>query len=236
MSPTLRPSLPLGARRPLLPGAQALHRRSSAAARAYQIAKDRLLDGSYQPGVLLSENELARELGISRTPVREAFLQLEAEDLIELYPRRGALVKPIAPSEADDVFEARLLIETHCGGRVASGDGAIVPALRDLVQEQQLALETDDGPPFVVSDREFHRLIVSTNGNDLLTRQYDALRDRQQRIAASAVARDRDRVSGFIAGHVGIVDAIERHDAPGTIELIAEHLRHARALSLRPRP
>jgi DNA-binding transcriptional regulator YhcF (GntR family) len=94
----------------------------SAAARAYRHVKDRLLDGRFPGGVLLSENELARELGISRTPVRQAFVQLETEELLDLYPRRGALVRPISMLEAEDVLEARLLIETHCVRRVAAQD------------------------------------------------------------------------------------------------------------------
>jgi DNA-binding GntR family transcriptional regulator len=235
MSPTLRSSLPTSALRATLPSRPAFARRPSAAARAYEVAKERLLDGTYEPGVLLSENELARELGVSRTPVREAFLQLESEDLLELYPRRGALVKPIAPSEADDVLEARLLIETHCVSRIAAGDGWSVSALRALVDEQELALR-DDGPSFIVADREFHRLIVSANGNDLLTRQFDALRDRQQRIAVTAVARDPQRMAAFIADHGSIVDAIAERSPQLAAERTAAHLRRAHELYRRPRP
>ncbi len=225
MSPTLRPTLPTR------PGSA---RRSSSAARAYQVAKERLLDGSWEPGMLLSENELAKELGISRTPVREAFLQLEAEDLLDLYPRRGALVKPISPSEADDVLEARLLIEAHCAARVAAGAGEVVPALRASVAEQEQALR-EGGTPFVVADREFHRLIVEANGNALLTRQYDALRDRQARIAVSAVARDTARITQFIAEHRAIAAAIEARDPDQAAERVAAHLRHANELARRSR-
>jgi DNA-binding GntR family transcriptional regulator len=229
MSPSLRPALPAR------PG---FTRRSSSAARAYQVAKERLLDGSWEPGTLLSENELAKELGISRTPVREAFLQLEAEDLLDLYPRRGALVKPISPSEAEDVLEARLLIETHCAARVAAGDAQVAAALRASVAEQDQALRDGGvgGTPFVIADREFHRLIVAANGNDLLTRQYDALRDRQQRIAATAVARDPARIAGFIAEHREIAAAIEQRDPEAAADRVAAHLRRANELARRSRP
>ena len=229
MSPSLGSSLP---RRP------GSTRRVSSAARAYEVAKERLLNGRYGPGTLLSENELARELGISRTPVREAFLQLEAEDLLALYPRRGALVRPISPSEAEDVLEARLLIESHCAARVAADRGEVAAALRASVAEQERALREGGvgGTPFVIADREFHRLIVAGNGNELLTRQYDALRDRQQRIAVTAVARDPSRVAGFIAQHAGIAEAIEQHDPESAAERIAAHLRSAHELARRPRP
>jgi len=95
-------------------------RSPSAADRAYAHIKKRLLDGRFAGGTLLSENDLAKRLSMSRTPVRQAFLQLEAEGLLELYPRRGALVVPISPSEAEDVLEARLLIEQHCARSVAA--------------------------------------------------------------------------------------------------------------------
>jgi DNA-binding GntR family transcriptional regulator len=227
VSPSLRHNPP--------PGHPGPARRSSSAARAYEVAKERLLDGSWEPGRLLSENELAKELGISRTPVREAFLQLEAEDLLDLYPRRGALVKPISPSEVDDVLEARLLIETHCAARVAAADRTVSAALRASVAEQVHALR-DGGTPFVIADREFHRLIVAANGNELLTRQYDALRDRQQRIAATAVARDPARIAVFIAEHEGIAEAVEQHDPEAAAERVAAHLRHAIELARRSRP
>lgn len=228
MSPSLRASLP---------GRVGYARRPSSAARVYEVAKARLLDGSYAPGTLLSENELARELGISRTPVREAFLHLEAEDLLTLYPRRGALVKPISPSEADDVLEARLLIETHCAARVAAESSETAAALRASVADQEQALRDggEGGVPFAIADRDFHRLIVAANGNELLTRQYDALRDRQQRITVTAVARDPGRVAGFITEHAAIAEAIEQGDSEAAAERMAAHLRNAHELARRRR-
>ncbi|MGA9857044.1 MAG: GntR family transcriptional regulator [Solirubrobacteraceae bacterium] len=209
-------------------------RAGSASAQAYQYAKERLLDGRFASGTLLSENELARQLGISRTPVREAFLQLEAEGMLELYPRRGALVTPISPSEADDVLEARLLIEGHCVARVAEQGPQLAAALRDVIAEQEQGLR-GGGPTFAVSDRRFHRLIVAANGNDVLTRQYDALRDRLQRIAATAAARDPGRIARFISEHAAIADAIEHRDAQLAVELVTVHLRQANELARRAR-
>jgi DNA-binding GntR family transcriptional regulator len=206
----------------------------SATQRAYEFVKQRLLDGRYAGGTLLSENELARQLGISRTPVRQAFQQLEAEDLLELYPRRGALVRPIAPSEADDVLEARLLIEKHCVRRAAARGAELAVTLREAIAKQERSLRAN-GTDFIVGDREFHRAIVAANGNPILLRQYDALRDRLQRIAATAVARDPTRIAAFIAEHREIADAIERGDGRGAADLTAAHLRRAHELARRPR-
>jgi DNA-binding GntR family transcriptional regulator len=208
-------------------------RRSSAALRAYDYVKTRLLDGRYAGGLLLSENEVARQLGMSRTPVRQAFVNLEAEGLLELYPRRGALVRPITASEADDVLEARLLIESHCAKRVARYGHELTEALEASLAEQERTLR-EDPAGFAIADRKFHRSIVAANGNALLTQQYDALRDRQQRITAAAAALDPVRVAGFINEHRAIAAAVESGDADAASELITTHLLRAYELARRP--
>src|SRR3954451_7664571 len=138
----------------------------SAAARVYAHMKERLLDGRFPGGTLLSENEIAQRLGLSRTPVRQAFVQLEGEQLLELYPKRGALVVPISPSEASDVLEARLLIEQHCARRAAVvGGPALAAELAETIAAQERSLE--EGVGFAWADRQFHRAIVSAAGNKL---------------------------------------------------------------------
>ena len=206
----------------------------SATRRAYLYVKERLLDGRLPGGTLLSENELAQRLGVSRTPVRHAFVRLEAEGLIELYPRRGGLVVPISASEADDVLEARLLIEQHCARRVATPGAAPAAELESAIADQEAAAR-DDRAAFVRADRRFHRAIVAAAGNALLTRQYDSLRDRHQRIAATTVATDPARVERFIAEHREIAAALERGDAQAAADLTAVHLHTAHELARRPR-
>jgi DNA-binding GntR family transcriptional regulator len=203
----------------------------SAAARVYAHVKERLLDGSFPGGALLSENELSQQLGLSRTPVRQAFVQLEAEGLLELYPKRGALVVPVAASEIEDVFEARLLVEEHCARRAATTGGAALAAqLAEAIAEQEAAMARGDAgrADFARSDRRFHRAIVDAAGNAILTRLYDALRDRQQRIAAVSLARNPGDAERFVAEHRGIVDALGRADATAASELVSAHLRTAR--------
>jgi DNA-binding GntR family transcriptional regulator len=198
----------------------------SAAAVAYAFIKERLLDGSYAGGTLLSENELARRLGISRTPVRQAMLQLAGEGLVQVYPRRGALVLSPRPSESDDVLEARLLIETHCALAAAEHNRELAESLREIVAEQE-ALVRDGGAGFLAADREFHRRIVAANQNEILVGYYDGLRDRQQRLLATTVARDPASVARFVAEHRGIVDAIAAGDGARAAELTIQHLRAA---------
>src|SRR4051794_3211856 len=90
----------------------------SASERAYRHVKERVLDGTIPGGELISENEVAEQLGMSRTPVRAAFGQLEAEGLLRLYPKRGALVVPVSAQETEAVMEARWVIERYAIERV----------------------------------------------------------------------------------------------------------------------
>lgn len=204
----------------------AAEQNDSASRRAYAFVKERLLDGTYASGMLLSETELARTLGISRTPVRQALVHLEAEEMLDLHARRGALVRPVSRSEAQDVLEARMLIETHCARRVAVDGRSLSGAMRDSLAAQKRSL-VSGGDGFVVADREFHRVIVAAEGNEVLTRQYDALRDRQQQMLGITIARDRVRIGQLIAEHRRIADAIVHGDGATAADLTAAHLRSA---------
>src|SRR6201994_5001195 len=86
-------------------------RSESAADRVYRWLRGRILDGTFPGGRLLSEGEVADAVEVSRTPVREAFLQLAAEDMLELYPKRGALVVAVNAPELPEGLVARSLIE-----------------------------------------------------------------------------------------------------------------------------
>ena len=200
--------------------------------RVYAFVKERILDGGYPGGELLSEGEVAEALGVSRTPVREAFLLLEAEGLMRLYPKRGALVVPVSPDEVRDVMETRMLVERHAADRLArrGGDAApVIEDLRGLIARQERLLDEGDLTGFVAADRGFHHTIVAAAGNAILTRISDSLRDRQRRMVAATVTRDPELPRRFVAEHRGILEAIERGDADEAARLVEAHLESSRS-------
>jgi DNA-binding GntR family transcriptional regulator len=211
-----------------LAGAPAEATPGSAAARAYAHVKERLLDGRFPGGALLSENELSQQLGLSRTPVRQAFVTLETEGLLELYPKRGALVVPVSAAEIEDVFEARMLVEEHCARRAAADGASLVAELEESIAAQERAAAGRDSAGFARADRDFHHAIVAAAGNAILARLCDSLRDRQQRIAAASLAGRPSFADRFIAEHREITAALGRGDADAAAELAAAHLRGAR--------
>ncbi len=159
----------------------------SAADRAYSHVRDGILSARYPDHELLAEGAIADEVGVSRTPVREALLRLEAEGMIRLLPKRGALVLPVTAAEWRDVLDTRLLVELHAALSVlAAGDGpALATRLAGPLQALADAAENGDVPGYVAADRDFHASIVAAGGNQILNRLYGSLRDRQLRMGAA---------------------------------------------------
>ena len=196
----------------------------SAADRAYDHTKQRILDGGFAQGSLIGEGEVSDAVGVSRTPVREAFLRLEAEGLLRLYPKRGALVVPISAADVEDVMETRLLIERFAVRRVIDLDLDLSERLDAEIAAQERHAAAHDAIAFVDADREFHRVFVAATGNAIVLRTHDSLRDQQNRMGLAALSDGSERIDRILAQHRTIVGAIERRDAAAAEELIERHL------------
>jgi DNA-binding GntR family transcriptional regulator len=210
---------------------------ASAADRVYQWLRARILDGTLAGGRLLSEGEVADAVQVSRTPVREAFLQLAAQDMLELYPKRGALVVPVTAAELREVLAARALLEPWAARAVAGlpDRAAVVATLRGLIDDARRALDPHDGLRFQDADRGFHQQLIGSAGNQLLAGFYGSLRDRQLRAGMIAIYNDPVRSAESIGEHAAIVGALERGDADAAATAMKEHLSGtALALGLAP--
>ncbi len=205
----------------------------SATSRAYDHVKQAILDRAYPGGALLSEGEIATAVGVSRTPVREALLRLETEGLVRLYPKRGALVLPVSPQEISDVIEARELVETFAAGKAALDD-RLVAGLSACIDVMRAHAAGGDAKAFAHADRCFHRTLVAAAGNEIITQLYDALRDRQLRMAR-LTADDPDRTAAAIAEHAEILEAVRSGDRGRIGAAVHRHLSTAEA-ALHRRP
>src|ERR1700759_102108 len=110
--------------------------RVAAKDRAHEYVKRQVLTGAFPGGELISEGEVAGALGMSRTPVREAFLRLEAEGLLRLYPQRGALVVPVSSEEARAVIEGRLGLGPFAAGKVIGRGPAVWASVSERLSVQ----------------------------------------------------------------------------------------------------
>jgi DNA-binding GntR family transcriptional regulator len=195
--------------------------------RAYAFTKGRVLDSTFPGGDLITEGEVADALGMSRTPVREAFLRLEGEGLLRLYPKRGALVVPVSVGEVEAVMETRLLVERFALDKLlAAGPApAIAVELDRTITEQELRATDGDADGFVAYDREFHTTFVVAAGNPIVTGLYDSLRDRQQRMVITSLLIDTKRSESILIEHRALTEAIRAGELERAQTVLAAHLR-----------
>jgi len=209
-------------------------REPSAAERVYVHVRAGILDRRYPDNELLAEGRIAEETGVSRTPVREALLRLEAEGMVRLLPKRGALVVPVSVQEWRDVLATRLLVESHSAATVvAAGRGPALAEVLDVHLDRLCSAAcAADVPAYVAADRDFHAAIVAAAGNGILTKLYGTLRDRQLRMGATnLMAADggplRARMDATAADHRSIAEAIREGDADRAVALTRTHLATA---------
>ncbi|MFC4948240.1 GntR family transcriptional regulator [Pseudonocardia sp. GCM10023141] len=198
-----------------------------AADRAYALTKELVLTGELPGGHLFSEGDIAARLGVSRTPVREAFLRLQAEDLLRLIPKRGAVVVPVPPGEAADVLDAREAIETAAVRRLLRRPDlvpAAVAELRAALEVQRGHAERGDLGGFAEADEVFHRTLVAAGRNALTVRFYATLADRQRRMSIHALSPVPGRLDVVLRQHGELIAIIERGDADQFAVALGAHL------------
>lgn len=204
---------------------------ASAADRAYTFVKRQIVTGGYGGGTLISEGEVSTAVGVSRTPVREAFLRLEAEGLLRLYPKRGALVVPVSADEIREVLDARLVIEEHAA-RIAIDAGRhheLAAELRAILGEQDDSGLRRDAARFTEIDQQFHVTLAEAAGNRLLAGFYATLRDRQLRMGTAALLRDPGRYDAILGEHALLADLIDGGDAGAVARELTRHLAATKA-------
>ncbi|MFI6277480.1 GntR family transcriptional regulator [Streptomyces sp. NPDC050988] len=195
-----------------------------AAERVYAHVKQAVLERRYEGGTLLTEGELADAVGVSRTPVREALLKLEVEGLIRLYPKKGALVLPVSAQEIADVVETRQLVEEHAIRKAVPASPALIERLTELLAKQKEQAAAGDLSGAAVTDRCFHAEIVRSGGNQILSRLYDQLRDRQLRMGVAVMHAHPDRITKTLVEHQEILDALRSGDAEAAVALVHRHV------------
>ncbi|MEU1591777.1 GntR family transcriptional regulator [Streptomyces sp. NPDC005708] len=214
------PSPPSPAPAPEKPSAK----QPPAADRVYAHVKQGVLGRRYEGGTLLTEGELADEVGVSRTPVREALLRLEAEGLIRLYPKKGALVLPVSAQEIADVVETRQLVEEYAARKAVPAPHALISRLEELLARQKEQAAAGDLAGAAVTDRTFHAEIVRSGGNEILSRLYDQLRDRQLRMGVAVMHSHPDRIAKTLTEHAEILHALRSGDAEAAVEIVHRHV------------
>jgi len=207
----------------------------SASDRAYAHVKRGILDGTHAGGQFFTEGEVAEAVGVSRTPVREALLRLEVEGLVRLYPKKGAMIVPVSTQEAQDVVEARAVIEEWAASRMWPHRKEILDDLGGLLAAMRTARKAGAVEDFVVADRTFHERIVSAAGNAILTRAYRSLCERQLCVSHVVMRVSDARMDRAITSHRHLIGLLSAGTKADFLAAAHDHLKvaHEQAGSVR---
>ena len=191
--------------------------KSSLKVQAYNYLKECILSGKLESGVLYTEMNLAKELGISRTPVREAVLQLAHEDYVTLKPNKGFLVKTYTIEEIKEYLDVRKAVEGFCGMETLKEKNTdrwnkLIKKLEKILDEADMILRKGTDPEgFMKKDAEFHFEIVSFAKNSQMERIMFDMRDKMNKIGL-----DSEKIEGRSEDtqkeHRAIFEALKRND------------------------
>lgn len=189
-----------------------------------QAIEDAVIAGEFLPGDRLDEISLAERFGVSRTPIREALLQLGAEGFIDVRPRRGAIVSVLSPTQLVEMFETMAEIESACGRLAArrltpESDKTMEAAHRDC----EAAVREGDSEQYYASNRNFHEAIYRASRNEFLADQALSLHKRLSAYRRIQL-RARNRLVQSLQEHAGILEAIRAGDEQLAATRLHDHV------------
>lgn len=194
--------------------------------------REAIRDGVFKSHERLMEIRLAEELGVSRTPIREAIRRLEQEGFVVMIPRRGAYVANISEKAVKQVFEIRIALEELAAGLAAEN---IYPdelaTLERMLEEIRGYVENNDNKKLIEADVEFHDILYRASRNDRLGEILNNLREQMLRFRSFS-AYLPGRLSETWKEHRELLDAISARDVVGAKAIAVKHLKNAQEVLL----
>jgi DNA-binding GntR family transcriptional regulator len=194
----------------------------------YRSIKEQLLDGSLREGMRLTEELLATQLGISKSPVREALNRLEVEGLVSIESRRGAYVREYSAKEVSDLYDLRELLDCHAVA-TARVTPTLLREMAESIERTKRFLEVRDRVKHVEEDLRFHSLIAEASGNPEFFRIFENVQEK------SLLCRYRSYdLSGNFSpvGHGKIYQAFKQGDRQAAQVAMQDHIREVKTCLL----
>jgi DNA-binding GntR family transcriptional regulator len=196
---------------------------------AYARLLDEIRTGRLKPRARLTETDLARRLGISRTPVREAIRQLEADGLVTHVPRVGAAIRALDHAEVMELYEMRAVLE-GTAARLAAR------AASDVELAELAAIDADlaraGGPRLAELNRQFHRTLLDAARNRFLTRSMNGL-SRTLLILGPSTLEEADRKAAARSEHAAVLAALIARDGAAAEDAMRAHIEASQRVRLR---
>ena len=195
--------------------------------KVFNLLQNDILDGKYQPGDSLIETRLSDELGVSRTPIREAIRQLELEGLVQAIPNKGAVVTGISAKDIEDIYTIRMAVEglaaRWAAEKITSGE---LEELKEAVDLEEFYTQKNDTTHLLKFDSMFHEIIYKASKSKPLMHTLSTFHHYVQR-ARSASLSSPGRAQKVLEEHKVILQAIMEHNQEMAEKLIVEHIRNA---------
>lgn len=193
------------------------------------IIRERILKGEYHIGERLKENQIAEELKVSRTPIREAFKQLEKEGLIQSIPNRGCFALGLTKQDIKDIYAVRAVVEAlaieWATNRISDEEEAKLQEAFDLME---FYTARKDSKKISEMNKTFHEIIYQASGSRFLAQILKSYQEYVQQ-TRKATVYCTDNLDIILGEHRAILEAIRNKDAKKAVECITEHLTNSRA-------
>ncbi|HVJ84276.1 MAG TPA: GntR family transcriptional regulator [Caulifigura sp.] len=197
--------------------------------KAYESLKRQILAGNLRPGHFLSERRVATELGMSKTPVREALERLMGEQFVAVSPQQGYVVRGCSIREVAEHFEFRLVLEPFFLRQSASMlTREQADILSAQIESQEAALASWDMERAIELDAEFHLMFARFAGNREMSNVMSRLCERMFRLVARVFELDCARFANNVSEHREIANAVLAQDGELAASLLTAHLEHCR--------
>jgi DNA-binding GntR family transcriptional regulator len=200
--------------------------RYSLRGRVYNTIRDRILSGDYHENEELKENTIATELGVSRTPVREALRKLELEGLVNIIPNKGAYVTGITKKDIHDIYMIRSYLEGLCAKLACENiTNAQIEALEEILYLTDFHARRSHFDQIVELDNKFHDLLYKASGSKILNHVLSDFHQYVERVRKITLSRPY-RAEKSSKEHAAIVEALKKRDGQ-----LAETLAHVHMMN-----
>ena len=192
--------------------------------KAYRLLREKIVTLELPPSSTIDEAALIEELGIGRTPIREALRRLALENLVVIRPRRGMFVTDVSVTDLQKIFEVRAVLESYCARLAAERTSAEQLAqLEDFFRQGREVLNTGDNRALIAFDRQFHEMVYQAAGNEFLAATLERLYWLSLRLWYLCLNRT-DRIQEAVEEHGHLIEALRDRDAARAEEIMRQHI------------
>lgn len=186
--------------------------------------RDMIIEGQLAPGQRINEGLIGTQLGVSRTPLREAIKTLASEGLVEILPAKGAVVRKFSARDLADILEVIKSLE-QLGGRIACAQAsdATIAAIHKMHQDMLALYATRDRLDYFKLNQAIHSAIVAASGNPVLLEMHTTLQSRIKRLRFVG-NEGPEKWAGAVAEHEEMMAALLKRDADALSEAIGRHM------------